>query len=604
MSSRGALAVCLAALGAGLSLTVVPGVYTLDENNYLASLVGLRHGGFGLPGTAELPPSHELYWFDPLPRARGTAVVPVSSAVPPLYAPVALPFSLLGWRGLVGLNTLCFLAATIAVFALARRHATAPHTPWLAAGAFALGAFNLDYAQGVWPHMLAVALAAWAFYFGSRARDSSSVIEAALAGALAGLSTGVRYQNLVFAALLGAGLALLARRRLRTSLAFAASLGLLVLALSGLNRARLGTWNPIAKGQSYAELSALGSIAQPSSGGGRALALLEPLHVLWAKVVDFTAHPPIVGEPQGPVPEGQKAHWGWEPDALGAFGRHGAVKKAWLQSCPWVLISLLALGWAWHPRARLKDGPRRELRASSFVVAGMLGLFAAAGFARWDGLCFNQRYFLELMPLVACAAALAVERFRLPTGALLRGLALGAVLALPVLFAEPGSFMRTTLLMKAPLALALAGAATWVLSLRGRLGGSAAITVLGAGLSWALVVHLGDDLPATRRLRSYNLVQTSLLAEALPPRAALLAFGPSKDPAGPLLLERDLVIADPRVDGGETAPALIRAMLEARRPVYLDMARFPPGLAAKLGEGLSVTVAVPGRDPILRLAAQ
>ena len=58
-----------------------------------------------MPGTGGLPPSRELLYFDPAATGREVTTTPVASTAPPLYAPLALPFLLLGWRGLVLLNT-------------------------------------------------------------------------------------------------------------------------------------------------------------------------------------------------------------------------------------------------------------------------------------------------------------------------------------------------------------------------------------------------------------------------------------------------------------------------------------------------------------------
>src|SRR3712207_8344718 len=49
---------------------------------------------------------------------------------------------------------------------------------------------------------------------------------------------------------------------------------------------------------------------------------------------------------------------------------------------------------------------RRPPRSTLFPYTT---LFRSAGFVRHDGLCFNQRYFLELTPLVALAFAWAFE---------------------------------------------------------------------------------------------------------------------------------------------------------------------------------------------------
>jgi hypothetical protein len=210
-----AFAITLVAAGLALSATVVPGVFTVDEDNYLVTVVGLRDGRLTVPGTEGLTPSAELLWFDPAGRYREVHRTPVTSTAPPLYAPLALPFAALGWRGLVGLETLAFLAAAAVVFAYARRYATDTATPWLAAAAFALGGYSIEYAQGAWPHMLTAALAGAAIYLAARTRDGAAAPYAFAAGLAAGIAAGLRYQNVLLAGCVGFGVLLWAPRRLR-----------------------------------------------------------------------------------------------------------------------------------------------------------------------------------------------------------------------------------------------------------------------------------------------------------------------------------------------------------------------------------------------------
>ena len=155
---RWALAAVLALAGVVVTATAVPAAFTIDESNYLASLVALRDAQVTMPGTEGLPPTTELLWFDPVDRWRKVESTPVAPLAPPLWAPLALPFSVLGWRGLVGLNTLALLATAALVFAWVRRLVPRREAAWIAVAAFALGAPQLEYAQGVWPHQLAMLL--------------------------------------------------------------------------------------------------------------------------------------------------------------------------------------------------------------------------------------------------------------------------------------------------------------------------------------------------------------------------------------------------------------------------------------------------------------
>ncbi len=173
--------------GALLLATAIPGAFITDENNYMVTVLALRQGQLSVPGTEGLYPSQELLYFDPMGSRRPVKATPVYPATPPLYSILALPFSFFGWRGLMALNTLAFLATSIMVFAYAQRYSENPETPWIAAAAFAFGGFNLEYAQGVWPQMLSSALCFAGVLAASRVRETGCFLTAACAGLATGL---------------------------------------------------------------------------------------------------------------------------------------------------------------------------------------------------------------------------------------------------------------------------------------------------------------------------------------------------------------------------------------------------------------------------------
>jgi hypothetical protein len=564
-TSRTPILVALGVLGLVLTATVVPSIFTLDESNYLATVLALRQRSLALRSTEGLSPTFELYAFDPAPFARPSPSIPVAPNGPPLYGPLALPLSYLGWRGLVLLNTAGFVVAAYLVFLLAARRARRRTTPWLAVAAFALCGYSLEYAQGMWPQMLSVALCLGCFAAAARARrDRASLAIAFAAGLLGGLATGIRYQNLVLAGAVGLGLLLGGSRRLASLSAYAAGCSVPLLASSWTNHVRLGSWNPVSKGSGYLMPGVV-------TAGARS-ALTEPFQVLLAKVVDFTFHPPTPG---------------WRPEASGAFVAFGAVKKALLQSSPWIAVAFAAmlLAWrGWRPRARAPEPPgahRPELRALSLPIAAVLGLFATQGFIRTDGLGFNQRYFLELVPLAAIAFASGLDEVDLDGRALGVGAALGALAAGLVLALDGQSAARHVLLSKLPLLLAAGALGAW-LALRAGRARAASWAALGASLAWAFAVHVGDDVRASREVRAFNAAREEELAAALPDRAAVFAVAHWKDPYAPLQLERDLLVADPSIDGGRDAARLAGELLAQGRRVLVDVSELPPPMFERI----------------------
>ena len=546
VSERQSVILVLAVLGAAAALLIVPGVFTVDENNHLAWVVSLRSGQLTLPGTDALPRSSELLFFDPVPDGRPGARA--SSVVPPLYGLFALPFSLAGWTGLFLLNLAAWLVTIALVRAAARRAGASQPAAWVGALAFALAGFSLEYAVGVWPHALAACLFLAAFVATLNAAERDRVRWAYAAGLLAGLATGVRYQHIVTAGLIG--LALLADpvRRVRKAVAYAAGLALPLALCTVANSLRAGILNPVSKGRGYVGLPGMATAAPP----------WDPLRAFGAQVLDFSMQRHI------PVWQQMGGHW----SDTGALMLLSAVKKALLQSAPWVLVVMVAMAAAWL-RGEPANPARRVLRSAGIVVAGVLLLFALAGTHRHDGWCYNTRYLFDLIPLAALALALLVERTGMRWRPLAGGAAAGGLGAVLPLALPPASAARQLALMYVPLLLAFASVLLFAAARRRPRVQRWLAPAMGVLLGWAAAVHLGDDLPAARARRLANLNKLSSVA-ALLPDVPVALFAQRADALGPLLLERrDVVIASTWPDHGRDAPALVEAFQRAGRRVFV-----------------------------------
>jgi hypothetical protein len=258
-----------------------------------------------------------------------------------------------------------------------------------------------------------------------------------------------------------------------------------------------------------------------------------------------------------------------------------AVKKAWLQSSPWMIVALLFLAAAlvpprWWERV-MGPAPQRPLRLMSFVVFSTLAMFSASGFGRTDGLCFNQRYFCELVPMVAVAFAWAVEGVARWRTALLAGGLAGLGLVFVSLQPNHLTPIRHYALMYLPLALAVSLAAAWLyprargpqVSLESSSSALLAFLV-GATLAWGTGTHLGDDVPATRIMRKIRLQSLRQLQAHVGDHSALFVSRGIMDAVGPLALDRDVVIAVPSLDQAKTTAQLLDAFLDQGRRVFID----------------------------------
>ncbi|HEY6951802.1 MAG TPA: hypothetical protein VI758_05310 [Bacteroidota bacterium] len=576
LNDRTILVSLLVILGIVLTLTVVPGVFIIDEDNYLATVVALRHGMLKAPGTEHLTPSRELVWFDPEANHRVVESTPVVALVAPLYAFVALPFSYLGLRGLFFLNTLAFLVSVYLVFCYVERVARERMTPWVASILFALGGYCVEYAQGLWPQMLSVALCLGSLFLCFQARKKETMMPAFVGGILAGAAIGVREPNVAFAFFLGVGLLLFARKRVQTAASYASGIVLVLFVIATINFYRYDVWHPFPKVVSYAEV-----VAANTAGSS----IVEPLRVFWSKVVDYSSY----GQNTDHIRSG---HYQWNA-ASGTILMNGIMKKSWIQSSPWLGLALIGMVAAWFARRATLSMADLEIRTLGLIVVPTLLVFVAAGFNRTDGLSFNQRYFLELLPLTAIVLGLFIDRVTfkvLPAGI---GFVAGMALVAAVLSLAPPT-AKLVLQRFLPVVLSAATIVAWYAS-RNR---SVFLVFIGLCVGWALFFHLETDLVGSRFRREVNSARYDAVEKVIPDHAALFAYWGNKDAAGPLQLAKDVVILDVWADGGQDAIQLEGELLARKRRVYVLANDMPQQIYSKLLENRDVRVVSEG---VLRL---
>jgi hypothetical protein len=459
----------------------------------------------------------------------------------------------------------------------AGRHATGVSTPWLAAGAFALGGFTIEYAQGLWPHALSIALCTGGIVAAGQVLERGRMSMAVTAGFLLALAAGVRYQNAVIVVAVGAGIVLWGHRRWRSVLAFGLAAAVPLAASAAINYARLGSWNPISKGPRYLRIPLL---------DGSADSALSPLFLFWARIVDFSVRPPLIGPSFG---------WMEYDPATGAHLMMGEViHKSILQSAPWAVLGFLVFVAAFWPGRALPDAQRRQIRLLALITAAVVATFAFSGVLRNEGLSFNQRYHLELLPLLAVGLAWSVDRFGSLERPFWGGVVCGMLIALLLLFGLPFGTSRTLLLLKVPVMLAALLAGLWFLALRGH-ARPLLTGVAGICLGWGLALHLGDDVPASRTLRAWKHQWTEELRAVVPDHSALITSGATRDVTGPLLFDRDVVILDAEADHGEAAPTLVRELLARGRRVFVLRRQLHPRILSRVLAGLD-EVPLPGTE--------
>ena len=296
------------------------------------------------------------------------------------------------------------------------------------------------------------------------------------------------------------------------------------------------------------------------------------LKMFWARFVDFSAHPEITYPVQ--------AEFYKQNPSSGAFLVMGTLKKALIQSSPWIGVALVVLVLVWFSSSSLKKDVRKSLMGLSLLVFPLVALFSVAWPGRTDGLAYNQRYLLEMIPLAALAVALALDRLELKSLHIGAGVLVAGLLDAAVLMAPTRAWYEIAL-MKIPLILSLLLIATWIFRARKNAQAMTAI-LLGLCIGWSLLVHVFDDLPASRHRRQVNADQLAVLETTVPNHSALLTYSASKDVAGPLHITHDVVILDASADEGADAASLISQLRLRGRRILIMAELFPNSLLKEI----------------------
>jgi hypothetical protein len=578
-----------------------PAHFTVDEGVYhMMARSMARDGSLAVWNGYRETSSAELVYSLLRNDLRDPAAPRLVPQYPSAYAFVAAPFYMIGgFKGLFWLNLLAFFGTVGTTAAIARRLYGDNSLALNAVLFLILGTFTWEYVQGVWPHSLSMFLVTASVLTGLVAIDNKppgrAMAWATVAGLIIGIAAGIRYDAILVAPAVALPFLLASPTRVRPLAGLIAGLipGLLVLAVT--NHAKFGIFSPFTYGKSglggadsvsgYIPVVVAGLVGVVLTWlatrvfvrkyfEGRlpwvaiagvlaavAIALIPQTRMLavrlvtgiWEIVVDLRFRPDI--------PE-----WGVSRTPTGGLAYGDWLKKALLQSCPWlVLLGIPTVAWLRH-----RD-PRTALL---FLVIG--AFIAFYGYQRWHGgMGLNMRYFLPFLPL---AAILAADGWRNLSDDIPAGWRRGAVtLGLSTVFIwiplviSDATLALEPVLLNPPLVIAAALAV--VLMLRsvpvGRI--RPAISVAGLGLSavalaWAFSVSFTYDLFRSSASRLVNYEIGTELRRLVEPDAILFSRYANRVS---LLIDDDIRLAFPRNDDFADFRRLLDVHMSENRAVYL-----------------------------------
>ncbi len=559
---------------------------------------------------------------------EGPALLP---QYPPLIADLGGPlFAAFGLQGLFLLNALGFLLGCAALGWVAWRLTGSRRIVLSAVLIQVFCTFSLQYAFAPWPHQITTGLVMAAVALvveGLRRPPGAALGLGAAAGLVLGVSIGVRVDGVL--ALLALVLVCLFVRPVRLWPILGLGLGVIapLVWISLINGERFGITHPFTYGREaeggrtdpahylvlgtvvlagVAALWGLSRLPRPQrpllalAGGAvaaLAVALVIDLPLLSSiargavrTLIDMPLIPPsdhLSAEPM-PFRGGQVylATLGRIATESGQTIYHFTLKKAVLQSLPWLPVIALAL---LLPRPE-REAQRLPLAVLMLVPLGFVSFVAATG---WDGgPTYNMRYVQPALPLLALAMAMSLSRLasltvRVPPRLILLLFAVAGLGS--VIFLKAPLPVLELLVLGVPLALALlaAAAVVWLLSSPAgarRRPAQATLSMALVSLAWSFSVAVASDLPGEQVVRSLTRAKADHLAASLP-RGGVILFGHGTEDhflrtIAPAMAEQDFTVLRPHRTAFADLPQIVTVLKDRGTPTLIVAPEAPVVTAA------------------------
>ncbi len=333
-------------------------------------------------------------------------------------------------RGFVLLNVAATIGCLFVTRALARLLFGDDRIALAATLLFLFGSFVVEYAVGLWPHMVSVLAVNLSLFLFLKALFSGERIFllSALSGLVLGTGMVFRIDTILLLPVIGLVTLLFVPQwqgAIRIGLGGLSGLAGPVLLMAAINSHRYGTWNPLSYGPDQSGGAALiGYLSQAviilvlAAGliAARALGPRVPGRLWAALIIAFGAgalllSPQIrdlgqayalgvlrlivdatwINDPRSGIvakPDGTLIFWGLSKKALG-------------QSLPWIgiLLALVGLSWA-------------DKRRSIVIALVLIGVWTLPFLIRswFGGGGSNMRYFLPVLPVLSILAAWVIAR--------------------------------------------------------------------------------------------------------------------------------------------------------------------------------------------------
>ena len=576
------------------------GFFSIDEAMYyLGARAIADHGSLGLDNGYHLFHSESLRLRMLIDGPQGlTPQYPAGTA---LLGGLLLP--VMGVRAFILLNTIAAILTLFTVRKICLSQFRSEAVWRIAALLLVAGSFWLEYAVGIWPHMLSTFFAVQAYWLALRhlGSDGTDRRDAILSGLFAGAGMLFRLDAILAVPAIGLILLIYAPRFVRSGFYF--GLGVLpsIALASWFNQLKFGTPNPLSYGQSggSTDLSAhlplfaallIASCAlllwRKAEWRPGPKATIASLLVLGAVLLAFPATNTLLARfCRGFVAliidmrtvEDHRVNV--QPGPGGTVMFFFLAKKALGQSMPWIgLIMMLLTGG-------VAKAERRAVSTLLIFTATMVLPFVMLS---WHGGgSSNMRYFLPVLPALSMICAMIIlDLWRsVPNPIIFLSAGIWAALALGGAWVvlHPSGFIGlhqivSTYVLLATAIAAVAAGASWRLRQGAR---KLAILLFAMGLLMSIGAALSDFRDS--QIRRSSSLAISEAVERLPAKSLIIAlpeWAVSRVGSnGALVADREPMTMPPD-------PRLIRDTLDAGYRIFIpnhtfrDALDLPPGVAA------------------------
>ncbi len=512
---------------------------------------------------------------------------------PPFYAFISAPFyKLFHLRGLFILNILSFAGTIYFLYLLSLSLFDSKKMGERVVLVYVFATFSVEYAIGLWPHMLSVFLVVSGAYFFIKylKSEDAGIFNISAAIALFGLSIGVRLQNIVFLGIAFAAMILL-KKDLKAVFTAAVAGGSFLIIEGAINKERFGSFDPFSyghyKGKNlgyylqypeyfvlfglfallfflFARKRKLSPKIKYSIIGVSFLILVTAFlsnrvirgifyywaYTLYCNLVDLSAFYKksglIIGD-------------------SGAILYGGVVKKSLLQSCPYLILSFLS------PFIIFKEKGNRSVSIflSSLLV---IPLAFISSFFFHGGYAFNIRYALEFLPFAVILFCWLIRNINFQLKEFLIAGLLSSPFPFIFYYQRDAGLIKEMFILYCPLLMASLLLVVFVVkTFKGRsisVGSSSFVNILILiSLFYSFSAGWAGDLTASRRLRLNNYYSYSSLSKEIKSDSLLIMLEDIGVEILPLKEYAKIRIAYVPVEKIETYLGMIGYYLEKNIPV-------------------------------------